>query len=503
MWSAKGKWFNKFISSVNPLNLNHYLAMNLKLFLHATCILLLTAQPLAAQLAVEIIEDVRVGPEQTKAEVEAPETRDHSQPRVGLESDQLHFLNRDRIQGSLQSVDVEEGLTWAHPDAKSNIVFALDSIGQVLFKGEGKGNEDLRNYPRIVLTNGDQYRGRIVGMNVDQLVLDTPMAGRIELATAMIESIRPRSVSTAIYEGPTSQDEWEFNRSGSDRWTYRDGAMYAGNHNQVMGKHLDEFPDFVRLEFRLEWKGNVNFQVGFWGQDPKNTSQNCYTVSIQSGIIRASRNYSAVGRTNIGTSQLQTLSQVSEIDVTLLLNRPAKEILLFVGDEMVSRWNDNFDGEIVGNAINFGGMGNTPTKLSRISVREWDGEFVKDTGESPQPMDRLLTVNGDSFMGTLEKIEADVLHFANDFASFQVPMDRVSEIGFSKENREIPRLQQGDVKIEFGNKEQITLRLHHLKRGELTGDSEASGEIKLNADYLSRLQFNPYDERHQEEEHTW
>ncbi|MDA3873789.1 MAG: hypothetical protein PF795_07495 [Kiritimatiellae bacterium] len=466
-------------------------------------LILLNTSPLGAQLEIQLIEDVQVGPVGEAAGVEAPDSADHSQPERGLESDQVHFLNGDRLQGRLQSVDAEAGLHWAHPDVESDILFGLANIGSVLFKSEGKGVEDLHTFPRVMLTNGDEYRGRIVGMDADTLVLDSPFAGRIQLQSAMIDSIRPYEKSTAIYEGPNSQEEWEYNRSGSDRWTFKDGAMYAGDHNQVMGRHLGELPDFVKVEFRLEWKGNVNFQVGFWGQDPKNTNQNCYTIAIQNGYLRAYRNYNDVGRTDLGNAQLQKVTQVSEIDVTLLLNRPGKEILFFVDDELVNRWNDSFEGEIKGNALILGAMGNTPTKVSNISVREWDGEFKTDTGEKSQPHDQLLTINGDSFMGTLEKIEADTLHFNNDFASFQVPMERVSEIRFSKENRQVPRLRNGDMKLVFGNQEHITLRIKQLKGGTFVGDSETTGEIKVVARYLSMLRFNPYDERHQVEEESW
>lgn len=477
--------------------------MNLTYF--SLCVLFVWGtSPLLAQLEVQLIEEVRgIHPSSGDSDVEAPDSTDHSQPKRGLESDQVHFLNGDRLRGSLQSVDAETGLAWAHPDAESGIVFALANIGRVDFMSEGRGGEDLHSFPRVLLTNGDEYRGRIVGMDADKLVLDSAVAGRIHLKSAMIDSIRPFEKSSAIFEGPNSQEEWEYNRSGSDRWTFRDGAMYAGSHNQIMGRHLRDLPDLVRVEFRLEWKGNVNFQVGFWGQDPKNTNQNCYTIAIQNGYIRAYRNYSDAGRSDLGNAQLQKLTQVSEIDVTLLLNRPGKEILFFVDNELVSRWNDSFDGEINGNALILGAMGNTPTKVSTISVREWDGEFKTDTGEKSQPLDQLLTINGDSFMGTLEKIEADTLHFKNDFARFQVPLERVSEIRFSRENRQVPRLRNGDVKLVFANKELITLRLKQLKNGSFTGDSEASGEIKVDARYLSHLQFNPYDERHQAEEESW
>ncbi len=467
------------------------------------CYLLVSVLPLFlhAQIEIEIVEPDVV---EEAGEVAAPDAVDHSvQVANGPEVDLLHFLNGDRLSGALQGIEAESGLVWKHPDAKEETVYALENLKQIQFKAGTADVEDLLKLARIELTNGDQYRGRIVRMDSESLVFESPLTGKVTVRSDMIHSIRPVAGSNAIYSGPHEMEEWEQNNSGDNKWEFKNNAMYSSNHNQIAGMNLDDLPEKISFDFTVEWRGNVNLQVGFWGRDPKNVNQNCYTLAIQNSYLRCYRNYNKIGRNDLGNAQVREQMQDGKLDVRLLLNREAKEILVLFDGQMVARWNDTFDGEIKGDAIIFGGMGNTATKISRIRVREWDGEFDLDQSEKPNAMDQLITLNGDVFAGTLEKIEVDLLHFKNDFAVFQVPLDRVSEVSFSKGTRAEPRLQAGDVEIFLPNKERMTLQLTKLDNREFTGSSEATGEITLLKKYFFEMKLNPYDDRHMVEEDGW
>ncbi|MDF3129402.1 hypothetical protein P0Y35_09365 [Kiritimatiellaeota bacterium B1221] len=467
------------------------------------CYLLVCGLPLflQAQIQIELVEPDVV---EEAADVAAPDAVDHSVPEVnGPEVDLLHFLNGDRLSGALQEIGAESGLVWKHPDAKAETVYALENVKLIQFKADSANVDDLMSLARIELTNGDQYRGRIIRMDTETLVIESPLTGKVNLRAEMIHAIRPIAGSNAIYSGPNSMEEWEQNNNGNGQWELKNNAMYSNNHNQIAGMMLDDLPDKISFDFSVEWRGNINLQVGFWGRDPKNVNQNCYTLAIQNSYLRCYRNYNKIGRNDLGNAQVREEMKDGKLDVRLLLNREAKEILVLFNGKIVARWNDTFDGVIKGDAIIFGGMANTPVKVSRISVREWDGEFDLDQTEKPNVMDQLITLNGDIFAGKLEKIEADILYFKNDFAVFQVPLDRVSEVSFSRETRAEPRLQAGDVEIFLPNKERMTLQLTGLDHRAFTGSSEATGEISLLKKYFMEMKLNPYDDRHHVEEEGW
>ncbi|WFB36215.1 hypothetical protein P3T73_00355 [Kiritimatiellota bacterium B12222] len=450
---------------------------------------------------INVVDDVEIVEDTTG--VLAPTGGDHSVAvKEGRVDDRLFFLNEDQISGALLEMSESEGVVWKHPDASTKVSYGLANLKKVELKTVMTDGAPLSRLPKIILTNGDAYRGKIVHMDADVLQLESPMAGTFTLQSKMVAAIRPSSSSGSIYEGPSSLEEWELNNSNGN-WKYEKNALFSDNHNQIIGQEFDDLPDMVSLAFDLEWRGNCNLQVGFWGRDPKNVNQNCYTLNIQNGYIRCYRNYDKIGRNDLGNIQVRDKMNDGSLEVELLLNRAKKEIMILFDGELVARWSDTFEGNIRGDAMLFGGMGNNPLKLSNIRLREWDGEFDMGEDQSLEDTDQLTTSNGDVFAGTLEKIEAEVLYFKNDFAVFQVPMDRVDEVRFAQGTRREPRLQKGDVKISFPNTEVITLSLLNMDQRVFTGKSEATGEITLQKKYFDAIQFNPYDDRHEEEEDLW
>lgn len=466
-------------------------------------LLMLFPGMLLAQIQIEVIEVdeiVEAIPEGSEPEIEGHGEAVSSTQR---KTDSLYFLNGDRLAGELKGIEKDKGLVWKHPDANQNLTYTLKNLKKIQLKTPVEEVEDLTRLPRIQLTNGDRYRGRIVSMNLEDFVIDSPMSGKITLRSDMIDSVRPMAQSTAIYEGPNSLEEWEQNQSGNQGWEFKNDAIYSNSHNEIVGMELEDHPDKMSLECHIEWKGNMNLQIGFWGRDPKNVNQNCFTLSIQNNYLRGYRNYSKIGRNELGNAQIRDEMNDGEVRLKLLLNREKKEVLVLIDGNMIARWKDTFDGEIKGDVILFGGMGNNPVKVSDISIREWDGEFDLDEGDDPKVLDQLITTNGDSFAGALEKIESDTLFFKNDFATFQVPMDRVSEVMMSESTRSMPRLQKGDVEIFFPNGEHITLDLIRLDEKVFVGSSESTGEVKLSKTFFDEMKLNPYDERHNFEEDSW
>jgi hypothetical protein len=467
---------------------------------------LIMAFRLSAQLEIEMVEKIQVDPPQGGTEVAAPEAGDHSVPLLnkGREQDLLNFLNKDRLSGDLIRIDAE-GLVWKHPDTAAEMLYGLDNLKMIEFKTTDAQKEDLNRLPQIDLTNGDRYRGRIVRMDTEKLIIDSPLGGEIQIRSEMVKGIRPVFSSSAIYEGPNNIEEWELNNNGNNNggWEFKNEALYCRNHNMIAGLALEELTDMARIEFEMEFRGNVNLQFAFWAKDPKNVHQNAYIVNLENGYVRGYRNFDNIGRNELGNLQSRDDLNDGKLKVKLLLNREKKEILMLFEENLVARWTDTFEGKIKGNALVFASMSNTPIKISNISVRAWDGEFDLDNGDKPAAQDQLITANGDIFAGQLEKIESDVLYFKNDFAVFQVPVERISEITMSQATRSVPRLQTGDTEIYFPGGERITLKLSSLDGQKFTGNSEATGDVTLWRKYFSEMKMNPYDDRHKEEEDIW
>lgn len=469
--------------------------------------LLILSLKLSAQIEIELIDNAQTDAPPGEAAPAAPEGRDHGSSKVRnvRSEDLLHFLNGDRLSGELLGIDAADGLRWQHADAASEVLFGLENLKLLEFRTAAGPLEDLNLLPRIELTNGDKYRGRILRMDPETLVLLSPVGGEITLRSGMVKSIRPVMTSNAIYQGPNSVEEWTLNNNGNNRpgWEFKKDALYCTNHNMSAGLALEALTDLAKIEFELAWRGNINLQLAFWANDAKNVHQNAYILNLQNGYVRGYRNLDKIGRNDLGNIQSRQDMNDGKLRVELLLNREKKEIIMLFDGQMVARWRDSFDGSIKGNALVFANMSNAEVKLYDVSVRAWDGEFDLDGEEKPSDLDQLITLNGDMFAGQLEKIESDMLFFKNDFAVFQVPMARVSEINLSQASRILPRLQAGDTEIYFDNGERITLQLSALKDDRFSGQSEATGEVSLLRAYFLQMKLNPYDDRHEVDEDAW
>ncbi|MGA0368544.1 MAG: hypothetical protein ACO3N7_03740, partial [Kiritimatiellia bacterium] len=146
--------------------------------------------PLGAQIEIDLVEALT---EELPQSVGVPDAVDHSRPgKSGPEHDVLQFLNGDRLSGELIGIDAEEGLRWKHPDAEEELSFRLDNLKNLTFRDSGEAEEELLSLPRIELTNGDQYRGRILAMDAETLTLESPLGGRMNIQSTMVRSFRPR-----------------------------------------------------------------------------------------------------------------------------------------------------------------------------------------------------------------------------------------------------------------------------------------------------------------------
>jgi hypothetical protein len=142
-------------------------------------------------------------------------------------------------------------------------------------------------------------------------------------------------------------------------------------------------------------------------------------------------------------------------------------------------------------------------RVSAIRIQKWDGELTTGQDQEEKAFDRVTTMNGDTLFGDILGIEKGELQFSNELAEFKVPLDRIQDVRFNPETRATPRLMEGDVKLKTAAGEVTTLQLLHLKEGMITGTSETTGELKLRLRYFAEMQFNPYDERHQQDDFLW
>lgn len=459
---------------------------------------------LSAQIVIDPVFPAEEEPPSGAGEVTEPESADHSTPSEQVE-DTVRFLNGNELTGTLRQMD-DQGLVWEHPDAEAPIRFSSGNVKGIRLRTDGTSPKTLSQLPQIELTNGDVFRGEITGLQNGRLSLQSPATGPVTLQAELVKKIIPNPLDTSLYDGPTPDGEWTYNNlsGGKEQWFYQDRALYATGQNLVAVYRPESLPSRVTLSMDLEWKGMLNFHLGYWGNDTKNPNQNASIISLQNNYLRAYRNYNNIGRNNFLNQQIQHDLQDGAARLVLHLDQEKKQTILLIDGKVIGQWRDVFDGKVPGNEVLLYTEGNAMIRVSGIRIREWDGELRSGQEEPGEGHDWLMTTTGDEFVGEVIHLVEGMLTFKNDFAEFQVPLERVGEIRFNPETRKEPApAQAGQVQVITLEGEVMTLKLDRMDEGVLTGTSEAAGPLSLQLRYFSELILNPEDPRHQEDEWSW
>ncbi len=412
----------------------------------------------------------------------------------------MEFVNKDRLHGSFVSAS-SNGVVWMPLAASASVEFDLSAVSRIVLEGRRK---DCSGENALVsLTNGDSLPGSIASLDENEVVLETPYAGKLVIRRAMVDAIRPQGTSSLIlYAGPKSLDEWSVSKTGRTRtWVYRDGALYATQPYPV-ARAIDSFPDKARIEFTAEWRsGYPSFWVAFCG-DAVPDPANCYMLQVSGSSIYLQRMSRESGSRNIGGGE--NLEQFSnrrseKAKFVIYVNKERRSIALFVDGKMVREWIDpsGFAGK--GSVLTFRPNNQGDLKISGIVVSSWDGTLptaVEGGGLSGE--DAIRFENGDKVSGKLLSISAGKVRFEASYGSFDVPVERVTEVSLAKARAERARRNKDDIRCALNGGGQITFKVIAVEQGLAKGCSENFGEATVDLGYVAGIDFNIY--RHAEEE---
>lgn len=448
-------------------------------------------------------EVLDIDPPSDGTPTEVPEPEGHHTPQVP-ETDELTFFNGNTLGGDLMSID-EKGVVWNHSDVIEPIRFAPKNLKQISLVVESEKEKELSTLPRIELTNGDAIRGELVRLGPEVLEIRSPAVGEVSVQRNMIRRIDHKLGDGLLYLGPKEGDWALKNHRGGDKtgWRLIDGALIAESGNVSASMEPADLPDQITFHLDVEWRGNFNMNVGFWGMDSDNPTYNTYSLSLQEHYVRIHRNFQKNGHSNITQQQLQPPLTKGRATISLHLDATRKNMVLFIDERMVGQWRDAADFPLRGNMFSLYNQSNSPIRISNIRIETWDGKLQASSSEREDSLDEILTVSGDRLTGTVNRIEKGALIFQSEFAELKVPLDRLQTMHFAKDAQQEPDLIESALQVHSVNDDRITLDLLKMKEGVLTGRSTAAGEITFQAEYLKNLTLNPADDRHEEQEWAW
>jgi len=416
----------------------------------------------------------------------------------GIEAsgDVIEFLNRDRLHGRFVSAS-SRGIVWTPFASPASVEFGLAAVARVSMGGAKK--DASAGNAVVILTNGDSLPGNLASIDDNTLALETPYAGRLAIRRAMVETIRPKALSSAIlYAGPKSLEEWSLTRTGHAKtWMFKNGALYA-IQPYAISRAIENFPDRARIEFTAEWRaGYPSFWVAFCGDNLQEPA-NCYMLQVSGASIYLQRMSRESGSRNVGGGEnLERFSnrRTDKGRFGIYINKERRSVALMVDGKLAREWVDpaGFAGK--GNVLMFRPNNQGDLKISQILVAGWDGA-LPSAGETQAASgeDGIRFENGDRVSGKLLGISGGKVRFEASYGAFEAPVERVGEISLARARAERARRNREDVRCSFCGGGQVTLKLVSAEQGTAKGSSENFGDASVDLGYVLGMDFNIYRE---------
>lgn len=435
---------------------------------------------------------------------------------IGIEA-LLAFRNGDQLHGRYLGY-AENRLSWQRDDLAHHAEFEMSKLRRVILRN-GRTDHPLSRGSHAATVHGDRIPGRIVSMDDTKLVLESDLAGRLEIPRDHLGMLAPTPYGRGIrYQGPFAEDDWRQaeiaggisgdgdeapDQEANQGWVHAGAAWYWPADARAQALFFKgEIPASTVIRCHVSWKSRMSLALAFHA-DFKSPAQpevaddepapprrrihmsdtniyselygNSYILQInpthallyrsvvdEAGASRVDRMHTAFNNINLGES--------GTADVEIRASRTTGEIALFINDEFVAQWSEIGDVDGAGGPAHTyaglgGGMGflvqshNAAVRISDIVVSEWNG--MPDAARSMQSDDHdivLLTNGTDRFSGKIESIKEGRVSISARYGAFDVPVDDVAEIRFAT---------NGLAKTEAPATGSI--RLHSHPVGMLTG----------------------------------
>jgi hypothetical protein len=462
-------------------------------------------------------------------------------------TDLLRFDNGDQLHGEFHGVSETASLLWKRNKLdEQTIGFATSDLRQVVLRG-GKPVQSLGGLSHVGTVNGDRIPGVVQELDDKRLLLQTEFSGLLEIPRNQVGIIAPSPMGgRVLYLGPFNKEEWvqtnqkypkgiPMEEKESDKkvpfWKFSGAAWYWPEDG--LGTALTRqagLPDRSVIQFDIAWKNRLSTAIAFHAdfEVPESAklpehhlAQRSSMVSDLPGIFGSSyvlhiySNYVVLHRTGFHedgkpfmdrlparNSNLR-LSNTGSAKVEIRCNRLSGEIMLFVNDEHVCKWNeisenlaeDGMDArQYAGKGGGYGFIGQTegsPVRISNIVVAEWNG--IPDSARSleSQDSDIILLNNGtDRFSGRVAGIKDGKVSMSGRYGDFSFPITEIAELRFAKSQlKSVDESQRNSMKVRFHPLGAISGQM-------LSGDpksvrllSPAAGEIHVDLNTAIMLEF--------------
>ncbi|RYD47915.1 MAG: hypothetical protein EOP85_04590 [Verrucomicrobiaceae bacterium] len=422
----------------------------------------------------------------------------------------VRFANNDSLPGSLHSLTTEQ-LVWNSPVLEKPTPFLLDKVLELSLTAS-QPEVDARHEATVTLTNGDVVRGQLAALPEGAVELDTWYAGRLRFNRPMVSGISIAERPKLLYRGPTGLDDWTPSAKKSP-WIYQNGALRA-NGGGSLARSMD-LPDEFSIAFDVEWRNFLNFKLIFFSDDlSTELPGNGYEMTFQRRYVYL-RNCET--KMSIGSSLNAVVLQENEkVRMEIRSSLRTGKTCIIINGETLEVWTDpEFASIKRGGGIHFIAQRDSPVRISRIEVAEWDGHVDKtpdpaapgfhqmnDSGpedaekkaeEAARKEGRMELRNGDSITGVVTGIEDGRMLVQTPFRDVRLPLEALRGVNLKAVDPERCKRENGDVRAWMPDGSSLVFRLEEVGDGTLSGYSQNFGKATFKSAAFNRIEFNIYE----------
>lgn len=402
----------------------------------------------------------------------------------------LRFAGGDTLRGALVSFDAASGLAWKHKDGLAPFLFRADNLDRVDLSTFAPKKEavDLR----LSLNNGDILLGKLVEFTPASVTLDTWYAGRLVVPTDAVRSLAPIKNSQGfILAGFGKLADWKFQNGGAQQMRIHDGQASLSN-GVWAGREL-ELPAKYKVDLEIVG-GAPQFMLAVMADGVQFYGGNCFTVQFNggNGWVQKCMSKGNNNRTeNIGN--FRVAPHEGNFVLSLCIDTEARTMTTLVHGKAVHTAAIPADFK-PGKHLVLGGQNGT-IRFAKLQVEPWSGQ-VEGMGAAAKrpPHDIMVLANKDQMSGDLLGIKDGKASFKAEFATMEVPLDRIRHFDLSAKNSRVPKnpkdVAKNEVRFFFSEGERLTVALDGIKDGKLTGTSPVFGSCKAELAAFQKAVFN-------------
>ncbi|MEI7729066.1 MAG: hypothetical protein WCO56_05825 [Verrucomicrobiota bacterium] len=447
------------------------------------------------------------------------------EPPAPAPVDNLEFLNGDQLKGVFLTHDLKNGVRWQHPAIKQVLTVNPSGISQIRL------NHPRTNHPERVnctlsLANGDELTGSLSAYDDGKFAVETWYAGRLLIPRSAVQTARiSANAANTLYEGPTSLDGWLAKSSGAVTvfgggfgggqiiinggvliqngrvitannsrqqgvWQFKDGCFASTGSGATIARQVN-LPPTSNIEFDVAFSRYPQFSLYFYSDFLEGFNGNAYILQFAAKNVYLRRQGGGGGGQNFGSIELSSITAKGKARISVRTNREQKTIALLVDDQLVKQWMDTGELGGAGTAILFQSQSAIPIRLSNLRVTEWNGVIDEaTTALSNAKEDLVYLANRDKVSGTLSGIKDGKLKFTTQFATLDIPLERIYRIDFNSEKTEKTPPRPTDVRLVFGGRGRLTVQLESWDERQVVGSSPVFGTARFQPSAFSSLQFN-------------